>query len=394
MLPSLPVESVRLRFPRALVFVANFCMMLIQVVSGRLIAPYLGVSLYTWTSVIGCTLLGMTCGYYAGGFLADTRRSRVTLATCLALAGVTLLFVNYATPLVGVILVGINMPVLMRAFFFALFGMAPVSFFLATVTPQVVRMDLESLDKAGEAYGTVGAWGAAGSIVGTFVAGFLLISLLGTKTVLTLTVALLFGLAVATAWPYPIWRTSLAGVVALFLVGDLFVPGICRMETNYYCIRIKDGVDVDGSATYTLRLDHLVHSYVAPANPGHLGYDYEHVYTNLVALRHAKDDAFQSLFIGGGGYVMPRYLQAFYPNSGQVVAEIDPGVTEANVAFMQLPTSTAIETQNMDARQYLKSLPLDGRKFEFVFGDAFNDFSVPFHLTTVEFHQLLKLVEQ
>ncbi len=46
-------------------------MMVLELVAGRIIAPYVGVSLYTWTSVIGVVLAGMSLGNYLGGRLAD-----------------------------------------------------------------------------------------------------------------------------------------------------------------------------------------------------------------------------------------------------------------------------------------------------------------------------------
>src|SRR5689334_1157971 len=41
-----------LRFPGAFAFVGSGCLLVLEIVAGRIIAPNLGVSLYTWTSVI------------------------------------------------------------------------------------------------------------------------------------------------------------------------------------------------------------------------------------------------------------------------------------------------------------------------------------------------------
>ena len=53
------------------VFIASFCTMVIELVAGRIMAPYVGVSLYTWTSIIGVVLAGISIGAYVGGMLAD-----------------------------------------------------------------------------------------------------------------------------------------------------------------------------------------------------------------------------------------------------------------------------------------------------------------------------------
>ena len=45
--------------------------MVLEIVGARLIAANLGVSLYTWTSVIGVILAGISIGNIAGGKIAD-----------------------------------------------------------------------------------------------------------------------------------------------------------------------------------------------------------------------------------------------------------------------------------------------------------------------------------
>lgn len=52
-------------------FTASFCTLVIEIVAGRILAPFVGVSLYTWTSIIGVVLAGISIGAYLGGKLAD-----------------------------------------------------------------------------------------------------------------------------------------------------------------------------------------------------------------------------------------------------------------------------------------------------------------------------------
>src|SRR5262245_47212912 len=66
--------------PNLTAFFASFCIMVIEVVASRVIARYLGSSLYTWTSVIGIVLLGITLGNLLGGRLADWFRPAAVLA--------------------------------------------------------------------------------------------------------------------------------------------------------------------------------------------------------------------------------------------------------------------------------------------------------------------------
>src|SRR5512145_801485 len=69
-----------------IVFLSNFCILVLELVAGRLTAPLVGVSLYTWTSIIGVILAGISLGNYLGGKIADRWASRATLAALFILA--------------------------------------------------------------------------------------------------------------------------------------------------------------------------------------------------------------------------------------------------------------------------------------------------------------------
>ncbi|MCR4256202.1 MAG: fused MFS/spermidine synthase, partial [Candidatus Uhrbacteria bacterium] len=358
------------------------------IVSGRAMAPYVGVSVYVWTGVIGTTLLGIIFGYAAGGIFADANGNKKTLGVSLALAGLAALASNYILIILGERTGLGSMPLIARVIVISFCAFFPVAFFLSTITPQAVKQVLSDLSRTGGTVGTLSAWSAVGNILGTLVGGYVLVSAIGTKGVLTGVSILLFALGVWVARGERLWRNKLAALAGIFLFGAFIVPGTCQMETNYFCIRILSSQNDAGEQTHVLRLDHLVHSYVNPANPLDLGYEYEQVYANLITSLYATSSAFTAYFIGGGGYVLPRYLESAYPESTSIVAEIDPGVTEANYRLMGLARDTRIVTANEDARMHLARG--GDEPYDLVFGDAFNDFSVPYHLTTVEFHRLLK----
>jgi spermidine synthase len=67
--------------------------------------------------------------------------------------------------------------------------------------------------------------------------------------------------------------------------------------------------------------------------------------------------------------------------------EIDPGVTQT--VYEQLgvdPNRTKIVTYNVDGRLMLNQLlQRNAGQYDLVIGDAFNDLSIPYHLTTQEF---------
>ena len=96
-----------------------------------------------------------------------------------------------------------------------------------------------------------------------------------------------------------------------------------------------------------------------------------------------------ALFIGGGGYTFPRYMEAAYPGARIDVVEIDPEVTRVVYEYLGLTRTTSIRSFNEDGRWFVMNSKDKGR-YDFIFGDAFNDLSIPYHLTTREFAQQMK----
>ena len=68
------------RSPAAFAFVGSGCLLVLEIVAGRMLAPVVGVSLYSWTSVIGVVLAGLSIGNWLGGRIADRWPGRSTLS--------------------------------------------------------------------------------------------------------------------------------------------------------------------------------------------------------------------------------------------------------------------------------------------------------------------------
>jgi spermidine synthase len=265
---------------------------------------------------------------------------------------------------------------------------------LGMVSPLVVKLALLNLERTGNTVGTIYAFSTAGSIVGTFLTGFWLISWLGTRHIVWLVAGVLFltGLAIGQ---FHRSRKGLAvpvaALVAFAAVGQGWEAGryraACDVESNYYCIRILETTQ-NGHAARTLMLDHLIHSYVVLDDPTVLDYGYEHAYATLTRIHATGRAPLNTLFIGGGGYTFPRYVAAVYPSATVDVIEIDPAVIGTAYDRLGLPRTPRIRSFNDDARTFLIEWA-DPQQYDIVFGDAFNDLSVPYHLTTVEFNRII-----
>src|SRR4030042_413074 len=162
--------------PSVTVFLSSACIMVLELVAGRLIARHLGSSLYTWTSVIGIVLAGITVGNYLGGRIADRFPARKALAVLLGISSVACVIVVVLNNLVGewLWLWKLSWPARVFTHVFLVF-MLP-STLLGTISPVVAKMALDQGLPTGRTVGDKYAFGAAGSIAGTFLAGFYLIA--------------------------------------------------------------------------------------------------------------------------------------------------------------------------------------------------------------------------
>ena len=383
----------------ALVFIASACTLVIELIAGRIMAPYVGVSLYTWTSIIGIVLAGMSVGNYLGGRLADRQASPRTLGVIFIAGSVACLLILVITELVTGEAFRLSLLPRIVVYTTAIFLLP--SLVLGMVSPLVVKLALADLQRTGNIVGTIYAFSTAGSIVGTFLTGFWLISWLGTRSIVWIVAGALFltGLAVgqfhrsrgigrlAAGLLAPVLGlVTFAVVHAGWSAGRYRAP--CDIESNYYCIQINETFE-DGRPARALMLDRLIHSFVVLDDPTALGYGYERAYADLTKTYLSGRQQINTLFIGGGGYSFPRYIEATYPAASVDVIEIDPAVTRVAHNQLGLGDKTRIRSFNEDARTFLLEWT-DPRQYDVVFGDAFNDLSIPYHLTTVEFNRIVE----
>ena len=384
-----------LRFPEAFAFLGSGSLLVLEIVAGRLIAPSVGVSLYTWTSVIGVVLAGITIGNYLGGRLADQRPSRTALsAIYLGAAAASALILLFARD-VDAFTAPTTWPAIIQVLWINLVMFFVPSILLGMPTPMIVKLTLSSLDATGRVVGRVQAAASAGSILGVFLTGFALITWFGTRAIVAGVVVLLVILA-AFAHPYLSDRSSIArtvrkrpaiAIVPLVIVVCAFAFAVsadsrCIKESNYFCIDV--GPDSTGQFR-ELRLDLLVHGVVDPRNPAELHYAYERLYQQVTEAAFKKGGPIDAFLIGGGTFSFPNYLAANY-RARSVVAEIDPAVTDTARRYFGLKDTPEIVVDHQDARVSLKEQPGKDR-YDLVLGDAFNDIAVPYHLTTKEFNE-------
>lgn len=183
-----------------LAFAAGFCMMTIELMAGRLTAPYLGSSLHTWTAAIAAVMAGIAIGAYVGGRLADGRRKGPLLGPVFITSGVSVALSLVIAGVLGPLLASSAWPLQVLTGLFALAVFFLPAFFLAMVTPILLSRNLDDLGETGGIYGSLGAWNAIGSILGTYLTGFVFIAYAGTRLVFFMLAGLLVLTGVLMTW--------------------------------------------------------------------------------------------------------------------------------------------------------------------------------------------------
>jgi spermidine synthase len=373
-----------------IVFAASAAVLVLEILAARLLAPYVGVTLETYTGIIGTVLAGISVGAWYGGKLADRVDPRKLLGPMVILGGVLALATAPTVTLLGVAIAGTGARGPVSIVLLAFAGFFAPAALLSAVSPTVVKLQLASLDETGRVVGWLSAIGTAGAIFGTFFTGFVLVAALPTRPIILGVGGLLIvgGLGL-WAWlgrerkdsPVPL---LLLGLVAAALT--MGVSGPCDVETTYYCARVV--IDEERPTGRLLVLDTLRHSYVDLADPTYLDFGYTRMFSDVLTTAAPPGEPIDALHIGGGAFTMPRYLAATRPGSNSLVLELDAVLVDLAKAEFGLKPGPRLRVAVGDARLGVRQQP--PASYDVVIGDAFGGLAVPWHLTTREFTEQIR----
>ncbi|MCW2680192.1 MAG: hypothetical protein JWM62_1593 [Frankiales bacterium] len=366
------------RLAAGVVLLASAAVLVLEVLVSRLVAPYVGLTLETYTAAIGVALAAIAAGAALGGRLADAVDPRRWLGLATAVGGALVLTARPLVFAVGDAFRGLG-PV--GTVVLVLLAVAPAALVLSLVPPGVVKLQLRTLAETGVTVGRLSAVGTLGALAGTFLTGFVLLSALPTSRLLLVTggVLVLAGLGLHLALRG--MSSAVPAVVGLAaLTGSWLVlaDGPCEYETRYYCASVES--DPERESGRVLLLDGLRHSYVDLDDPTHLEFRYTQRIADVIAEQPAGP--LDVLHLGLGGGTMPRHLAAVRPGSRSTVLEVDPQVPDIDRARLGLDDVPDLEVRVGDARTSIADLPTDA--YDVVVGDAFGSLAVPWHLTTRE----------
>jgi SAM-dependent methyltransferase len=370
-----------------LVFVASGAVLVLEILGIRLLAPYVGLTLETTTTIIGTVLAGIAAGAALGGRAADRMDARRLLPELLI--GGALLAIGIV-PLVRTLGAGVQGGGDGAALTVTLVALFPSAAVLSAVTPTVAKLQLRDLDATGSVVGRLSAWATAGGLVGTFATGFVVVPLLPTDVAVFAVGGALLVLGIGLALHDGARsRRAAAGLAAGAMVvgaATLAAGSPCDAETAYHCARVER----DGASGRILVLDDLQHSYVDLRDPRRLEFDYTRWIGDAIDGVAAPGARLDAVFLGGGGFTLPRYLAATRPGSRSRVLEVDGPLVDLARERLALRTSRALRVRVGDARVTLRDEP--DASADVVVGDAFGGRAVPWHLATVEFARAVRRV--
>lgn len=365
-----------------IVFVSGTVVMILELIGSRIMAPYLGTSIYIWASLIGVILGALTVGYYLGGRFSNIKPQISFLTSILFLAGIAILLIVLVKE--PVLRSSMQLGVRLGSITAALILFALPSLVLGMVSPYAIRLKIDNVEKSGGVAGNLYALSTVGSILGTFLAGFYLIPSFGSTQII-------FGLSLVLLLASLLGGRKLFKVIFLGLVIIVWclyswlgmtrvLPGfVYEGDSAYNHIRVFDGQNpADGKAIRILVLATEAHSVIYK--------DSDQLYSPYTRL-YMLDTIFKprisrAMTLGGGAYVWPLNFIRRSPDSQMTVVEIDPQVTAVAKKYFRLTDDARLKIIHEDGRIFLNQ---NKEIYDAIYGDAFASyFSIPFQLTTRE----------
>ncbi len=370
-------------------FISGAVVMILELDGSRIIAPYLGTSTIVWTGLIGIILGSLSIGYWFGGKLSDKDANFFTLGKILAVSAICVLYISYFKNILALALY-FSSDLIVSTIVGTTILFAPATIFLGMVTPYVARLKMKNIETSGSAIGSLYAISTLGSIIGTFLGGFVLISYFGSTTIILLLSSILFLLASISFWNSDkLNRKTFAlvcivGAVSIFLLKPPQSFGmelIDDIDTEYSRVWIFDSKDKATGRPVRFISNNMsgLQSGMFLDEPAELLFPYTKLFDLATDIR---PDFKSALMIGAGAYSYPKHFTATFPKSHMDVVEIDPKLKSIAEKYFSFKPSSQITAIDEDGRTYLNR---NVSKYQIILNDAFlSQLSIPFQLATKE----------
>lgn len=378
-------------------FFAGMAVMAVELGASRLLAPYFSSSQIVWTIIIGTIMIAMALGNIYGGRKADKNPDPAKLYGRILIAAIWIA----AIPLIGkfvilgisgLLVVTISTNLLIWAAFFScmIIFVFPL-FLLGTVTPSLAKYTMDSLDDNAKTVGTLGAFNTIGSIIGTFVPTFISIPAVGTSVTflifsgILLVLALIYFISEHRGIKKSIVGTALFVLCCIFgnTIGFAFWEKdlVYEGESVYNYLQVQDNEDSVILSTNVLFGVQSV--YMKSEELTGMYYDYAMMAPVMANVMNREKT--EMLILGMGTGTFAKQCDRYFENIEVEGVEIDEKITELAHTYFELPTSVQVATY--DGRAFLNA---SDKKYDVIMVDAYQDITIPFQMSSVEFFTLVK----
>lgn len=379
------------------VFITGACVLVIEIVAVRALSPHFGSTIFTVSSVISVILAALSVGYYVGGKWADTHPSQQWFFGIILVSSLVVLLIHFLSILILPLLsLTLSLAVGPLVASFVLFFVP--AFLLGMLSPYAITLQtlLVPEEGIGSVTGQMFFWSTLGSIIGSLLAGFVLIPFLGIDMIFIGTGVVLFLLGLVPLLLLGLDRGRLVKSVLVFVV----LVGLSTMMIHqiegaalythdgvYEKLTIYDTTDLEGRPIRLFQQDKSASGamFLDTDDPTDLVFDYTKYYRLYTLL---KPDVATALVIGGGVYSVPKALQAELPEATIIVSEIEPSLYELAQTYFAVTPNDKLVNSTLDGRRLLRE---HEGSLDLIFSDVYYSlYSVPSHFTTKEFFTLAK----
>lgn len=354
-------------------FFSGMSVMAVELGASRLLAPYFSSSQIVWTIIIGTIMIAMALGNIYGGKSADKNPNPDKLYGRIIISAIWIALI----PVVGkyiilgvsaLLIFTVNSNFLIIAAFAAcmLIFVFPL-FLLGTVTPSLAKYSVENLEESGKVIGTLGAYNTIGSIIGTFVPTFITIPAVGTSITFLIFSGILFVLCcvLGHSQSFAFWENDLT------YEGES-IYNYLQVKENNRSVILSTNV-LFGVQSIYMKEDGLTGMY----------YDYAMAAPLMVEDKGLSDMKVLILGMGTGTYA--TQCKKYYGDMSIEGVEIDGKITKLSRRYFALPDSVKVTTY--DGRAYLNA---DKETYDVIMVDAYQDITIPFQMSSVEFFTMVK----
>lgn len=375
-------------------FFSGVSVMAVELGASRLLAPYFSSSQIVWTIIIGTIMIAMALGNLYGGKSADKNPDPALLykriiisAIWIALIPVLGKYIILGVSALLVFTVSTNF-LIIAAFASCMIVFVYPLFLLGTVTPSLVKYTVDSLDDSGSTVGTLGACNTIGSILGTFLPTFVTIPAVGTAVTFLIFSGILLAIGVAYFISEGKGKKGVSAALIVFVLcsffghessfafweSDLTFEG----ESVYNYLQVKED---DRMTVLSTNVLFGVQS-VKMKDDGLTGLYYDYA---LAAPVMANAESPAILVLGNGTGTYATQCSRYFPGADISGVEIDAKITALAEKYFDL--SNKVRVAEYDGRAYLA---VDKDKYDVILVDAYQDITIPFQMSSVEFFTMVR----